>query len=269
MTERDIWLWAYSRSNAAEFNATFAAPRIVVGEIPRTPTQFAELRNLKVVGLDLGFGSYTTGEVNAAWVTQARNEGFFTCGYTVVSPSVMNTMIDLGVDFIETDYPDMVARAGRPPAVLSLTSQQLRQGQTFTLTATTEPGARVQWTRDGQPIAAGPTPWGSLVTFSSLSQTLTIANALAEDSGMYAATVISPCGVTPVAPVAIIAGCGYDYNQDENVDILDAQLMAQVAAGVITRQPTWLDGDLNQDENADLNDAQQLATYIVSGICSL
>jgi glycerophosphoryl diester phosphodiesterase len=163
MTDREIWLWAYNRGLVAEFNATFANPRIVVGEIPRTAAQFADLRGLTVVGLDLGFGSYTGGEVNAAWVAQARAEGFFTCGYTVVTPTVMNTMIDLGVDFIETDCPDMVARAGRAPLVLELTDRQVRQGETVTLAATAEPGAVVVWRRDGEVLAGGPTPWGSLI----------------------------------------------------------------------------------------------------------
>jgi hypothetical protein len=61
--------------------------------------------------------------------------------------------------------------------------------------------------------------------------------------------------------------CDYDFNADENVDLIDAQLMAQVAAGIITPEPGWLDGDLNRDENADLTDAQLLAQYVASGVC--
>jgi hypothetical protein len=61
--------------------------------------------------------------------------------------------------------------------------------------------------------------------------------------------------------------CEYDYNQDENVDLTDAQQMAQVAAGVILPQPNWLSGDLNGDENADLTDAQILASFVASGSC--
>jgi hypothetical protein len=63
--------------------------------------------------------------------------------------------------------------------------------------------------------------------------------------------------------------CNYDYNQDENVDLVDAQQMAQVAAGVITADPSWLSGDLNGDENADLADAQILAAFVANGICGL
>jgi hypothetical protein len=56
-------------------------------------------------------------------------------------------------------------------------------------------------------------------------------------------------------------------DQDENVDLLDAQQMAQVFVGLVTPEANWLDGDLNGDENADLTDAQLLAAYVVSGTC--
>jgi hypothetical protein len=61
--------------------------------------------------------------------------------------------------------------------------------------------------------------------------------------------------------------CGYDYNRDESLDLLDAQQMAQVFVGILTPEPNWLSGDFNGDENADLTDAQQLASYIVTGVC--
>ncbi len=63
--------------------------------------------------------------------------------------------------------------------------------------------------------------------------------------------------------------CEYDFNQDENVDLLDAQQMAQVFVGLLTPEANWLDGDLNGDENADLTDAQLLAAFVVSGNCGL
>ena len=63
--------------------------------------------------------------------------------------------------------------------------------------------------------------------------------------------------------------CDYDFNQDANVDLLDAQQMAQVFVGLLTPEANWLDGDLNGDENADLTDAQILAAFVVSGNCAL
>jgi hypothetical protein len=73
--------------------------------------------------------------------------------------------------------------------------------------------------------------------------------------------------ITPPTPPG--SPCNYDFNQDENVDLTDAQLMAQVAAGVISADPSWLDGDLNGDENADLTDAQILAQFVASGTCPI
>jgi hypothetical protein len=86
--------------------------------------------------------------------------------------------------------------------------------------------------------------------------------------------------VTPITPGVTIETCSgatyappnpcdYDFNQDENIDLLDAQQMAQVFVGLITPEATWLDGDLNGDENADLTDAQILAAYVVTGVCGV
>jgi hypothetical protein len=63
--------------------------------------------------------------------------------------------------------------------------------------------------------------------------------------------------------------CNYDYNRDENVDLTDAQQMAQVFVGLLAREANWLDGDLNRDNNADLTDAQILANFVVTGNCQL
>jgi hypothetical protein len=98
-------------------------------------------------------------------------------------------------------------------------------------------------------------------------QTLTISNALGADTGSYEAEVRSACGTVAVGPVRVIVGCEYDFNQDENVDLLDSQQMAQVFVGVLSPGAGWLDGDLNLDENADLLDAQVLAAFVVSGVC--
>ena len=65
------------------------------------------------------------------------------------------------------------------------------------------------------------------------------------------------------------SSCNYDFNRDENVDLLDAQQMAQVFVGLLTPESNWLDGDLNGDENADLTDAQLLAAFVVSGQCGI
>jgi hypothetical protein len=95
----------------------------------------------------------------------------------------------------------------------------------------------------------------------------------------YHPGLVGPLGTGPCAPDPSFPytnrletpppACEYDYNQDENIDLTDAQQMAQVAAGIITADPSWLSGDLNRDENADLTDAQMLAAYVVSGVCGV
>jgi hypothetical protein len=72
-----------------------------------------------------------------------------------------------------------------------------------------------------------------------------------------------------ILPASSGPSCDYDFNQDENVDLLDAQQMAQVFVGLLTPESNWLDGDLNGDENADLTDAQLLAAFVVSGTCGV
>ncbi len=101
---------------------------------------------------------------------------------------------------------------------------------------------------------------------------------LAEDGFINVSLQISPIGTLAPAKAVVRfalptlpggATCDYDFNQDENVDLLDAQQMAQVFVGLITSQPGWLEGDLNGDENADLTDAQILAAYVVTGTCGV
>jgi hypothetical protein len=118
--------------------------------------------------------------------------------------------------------------------------------------------------RSGQPGANEATQddrWEYSRTLSNLQEgNNTILLLAFEESGRGSATTITVRVGNP-------ATCEYDFNQDENVDLTDAQLMAQVAAGIISPEAGWLDGDLNLDENADLTDAQILAAYVASGVC--
>jgi hypothetical protein len=90
--------------------------------------------------------------------------------------------------------------------------------------------------------------------------------------GSFRCIIGSACGdvITQEAVMTTSDRCScYDFNSDENVDLLDAQQMAQVFVGLITPQPDWLSGDLNADENADLSDAQALAVFVVTGTCGV
>jgi hypothetical protein len=104
------------------------------------------------------------------------------------------------------------------------------------------------------------------------------ANAQQRNFGLAAPTnwdTLNLAAGTPAQELAfdldfdVVQSCDYDFNQDENVDLLDAQQMAQVFVGLLTPEANWLDGDLNGDENADLTDAQILAAFVVSGNCNL
>ncbi len=110
-----------------------------------------------------------------------------------------------------------------------------------------------------------------------------IVNSTGARTGTFSSLVVEPAqlgidasmqylsnSVVLTIDGCVICGyCNYDYNRDENVDLLDAQQMAQVFVGLIQPEANWLDGDLNLDENADLTDAQLLARAIVQGLCEL
>ncbi len=98
-----------------------------------------------------------------------------------------------------------------------------------------------------------------------------IATANLNTAGGWARGDVNGDGQITQADLDVIcpSPCNYDFNQDENIDLLDAQQMAQVFVGLITPEANWLDGDLNGDENADLTDAQILAAFVVSGSCNL
>jgi PKD repeat protein len=109
------------------------------------------------------------------------------------------------------------------------------------------------WLVNGQTVGTGPAP-SILLTEGVNEVTLIVTDNL---------------GATGFDSLIVTVGrsCNYDFNQDENVDLLDAQQMAQVFVGSLTPEANWLSGDLNRDENADLTDAQLLAQFVVTGSC--
>jgi uncharacterized membrane protein len=133
------------------------------------------------------------------------------------------------------------------------------------------------------PLSDGPSTLADgrqIEVFGSTGQFMGITPGPLSGESVYRirAQFFSPCGdaTSDVATLTVLdpagpecRGCDYDFNQDENVDLLDAQQMAQVFVGLLTPEANWLDGDLNRDENADLTDAQILASYVVSGFCGL
>jgi hypothetical protein len=101
--------------------------------------------------------------------------------------------------------------------------------------------------------------------------TLTIENA--SGNARFRCLISNGCGGVETTPAVLTVDgdsrCQYDFNQDENVDLTDAQQMARVVVGLVVREAAWLDGDLNADGNADLLDAEILAQFVVVGVCGI
>ncbi len=125
-----------------------------------------------------------------------------------------------------------------------------------------------RWRRNGVNLESGGRVRGAA------SATLRIFAVHPDDAGLYECVLINPCGTTTstgallrVAPA--IGSCAYDFNQDGNVDLLDAQTIAQVALSLREPDAAWLDGDINADGTTTITDAQILAHFVVSGVCGL
>lgn len=125
-----------------------------------------------------------------------------------------------------------------------------------------------RWRRNGVNLESGGRVRGAA------SATIRIFDVQADDAGVYECVLINPCGTTTstgallrVAPA--IGSCAYDFNQDGNVDLLDAQTIAQVALSLREPEAAWLDGDVDADGETSIADAQVLAMYVVSGVCGL
>jgi hypothetical protein len=137
---------------------------------------------------------------------------------------------------------------------------------TVVASSTLSPTLSYQWRR--RTLSGSFVPLANGGAFSGVTtSTLTISDAGCDEAGFYDCLITDSCGSFPSNPAQLSLPLEYDYNQDENVDLSDAQDMARVVAGLISPEPNWLDGDINGDENFDLTDAQQLANYVVSGEC--
>jgi hypothetical protein len=164
---------------------------------------------------------------------------------------------------------------GAPAPILSLQPAPLtvcpEAGATFSVAASGTGTLTYRWRKNSVLINTTTNP-------SAATPTLELSSLQPADSGPYDCIIGSACGSTTSAAAQLTVlttsqlpciPCDYDFNQDENTDLLDVQQMAQVFVGLLTREPHWLEGDVNGDENADLTDAQQLATYIVTGVCGV
>jgi len=156
-----------------------------------------------------------------------------------------------------------------PTITMQPVEKNVREGSGATLSVGVAGSLpEVRWLRNGAELVDGVQNDGTIVSGAGETE-LVLSNVRASFAGTFAASVTGACGSVLSFEVTLSVGstCDYDFNQDENVDLLDAQQMAQVFVGLIPPEANWLDGDLNGDENADLSDAQALAQYVVTGTC--
>ncbi len=146
-------------------------------------------------------------------------------------------------------------------------SVSVQPTQTVTLTATPATGysaVRVQWQRNGAPVANGPagaSTSGGIVSGASLTlptptngtpSTLTITNAQPSDSGLYTALFLNDCGsaTTQSARVTVGTVCNADFDGNGTLavhDVLD--FVASVFA-----VPVDLRADFNSDGRVSIQD---------------
>lgn len=105
----DCWFWVYnSTSDAASIRAKLPAAKII-WEPPGTwasdPNFFTTMRSIGVYGFDLGV---YYGTISSAFVRAAKEEGFVVGIYTILDPDTMVRNAAAGVDFMETDFPQIM-----------------------------------------------------------------------------------------------------------------------------------------------------------------
>jgi subtilisin-like proprotein convertase family protein len=180
---------------------------------------------------------------------------------------------DLRVSLISPDGTEvtLIDQAGGPPLGSS--------GNNFCQTRLDDDGPwssiqTIPTSGSGAPYVGQWTPANPLSGFDGVQAEgvwgLAVKDLVQFDTGRVRSfsLIISPRGA-PVCTQPTANRCYADFNQDGNEDITDAQLLAQVVAGLVAWQPGWLAGDFNGDENVDITDAQQLAQYVVTGNCPL
>ncbi len=110
----DIWFWAPNDPDypaeirVADIRDAVPNAKILWGSPASTwasdPDYFSNLRELGVVGFSIG-----TQAPNAAFCARAKAEGMIVEIYTVNTPGVMRAAAIAGVDYIETDFPALLA----------------------------------------------------------------------------------------------------------------------------------------------------------------
>ncbi len=228
--------------------------------------------------IDAGTDFVTATTFNGNLATDIPQD-FFIGGNDIVVPAGAQWLIVCPNDVFygdntdsDSDYQIRLSRGTSTVAwagPISASVESACLGQPYTMTVAAGGTSRTyQWYKFGLPIELSSNP-------TAANQSLVIPQFQVADGGTYTC-VVSNAFQTQTSPpfIPVLNGpecnpCDYDYNQDDNVDLTDAQFMAQVFVGLLTPESNWLDGDLNGDENADLTDAQLLAAFVVSGTCGV
>lgn len=99
--------------------------------------------------------------------------------------------------------------------------------------------ASLQWRRDGEPLADGPTGYGSTLSGTDTG-TLTITDIHAPDNAIYVCLAENGCDSAP-SDEARLSVCVADYNCDGNTDTID----------VLAFLNDWTAGQTHADINGD------------------
>lgn len=113
----DCWFWVYNNpSDAALIRSRLPNAKIIweaPGNWASDPTFFTTMRSRGVYAFDQG--TYY-GTINPAFVRAAKEQGFLVSAYTILDPDAMVRNAAAGVDFMETDFPQIMNQI-QPPQV--------------------------------------------------------------------------------------------------------------------------------------------------------
>lgn len=111
----DLWFYVYQNASEAAAIRSRLPNAKIIWEPPVSsisdPNFFNNMRAMGVFGFDL---KVYYGAVNSEFVRAAKEEGFMVSVYTILDPDTMVRNAALGVDYMETDFPQIM-NAIQPP----------------------------------------------------------------------------------------------------------------------------------------------------------
>jgi glycerophosphoryl diester phosphodiesterase len=113
----DCWFWTYGDAGEADvIRSRIANAKIISSDPPANWASlqdfFPSMRAAGVYGFDLGIAFV---DAQPTFVRAAQSAGFIVAVHTILDPDSMSRYAALGVDFIETDFPQIVQELRRRP----------------------------------------------------------------------------------------------------------------------------------------------------------